>query len=345
VPSFQSLLDDNYDDAHLAMKIRANKSYGAIDVCTAALLLGWIGAVAAQSLPTVGYVANATANPERLEIFKKGLATAGYIEGKNITFEYRQAKLDTEYASVMSELVERRVVVILAANAPAAVAAAKATKTIPIVLAAVNDPVGLGLVNSLERPGTNVTGTTNYAPQLIGERLRILKRAMPSLARVSMLVNGNNANNKAQLQLLNAEAQSLGVEVQMLDVRSPEDIPPAFARAMSFGTQGLFNCVDSFINSQRFAIARLTAQHKVPSILTDREYVLAGGLMSLGIGHQEGYYRAAEYVVRILRGARPDELPVALSTDFVLSVSRSAVSSLGLTLPKEIEARVNEWLP
>ena len=112
------------------------------------------------------------------------------------------------------------------------------------------------------------------------------------------------------------------------------------ARAVSFGTQGLFNCVDSFINSQRFATAELTARHKIPSILTDREYVLAGGLMSLGIGHQEGYYRAAEYVVRILGGARPDELPVALSTDFVLSVSRSAVSSLGLTLPKEIHTIV-----
>ena len=311
----------------------------------AALLLGWVAAAGAQSLPVLGYVANATANPERLEIFKKGLADAGYVEGKNIFIEYREAKLDDEYASVMSELVGRRVAVILAANAPAAVAAAKATKTIPIVLAAVNDPVGLGLVNSLEHPGTNLTGTTNYAPQLIGERLRILKRAIPGLARVSMLVNGNNANNKAQFLLLTAEGQSLGVEVQILDVRNSDDIPSAFARALSFRTQGLFNCEDSFINSQRFVTARLAAQYKVPSILTDREYVLAGGLMSLGIGHQEGYYRAAEYVVRILRGAVPDELPVALSTDFVLSVSRSAVNNLGLTLPKEINARVNEWLP
>jgi putative ABC transport system substrate-binding protein len=299
----------------------------------------------AQSLPVIGYVANATANAERLEIFKRGLADAGYADGDNISIEYRQAELDGEYADVMSELVARGVAVILAANAPAAVAAAKATRTMPIVLAAVNDPVGLGLVNSLEHPGTNVTGTTNYAPQLIAERLRILKHVMPALTKVSMLANGNNANNKAQILLLNAEAQSLGVEVQLLDVRTAADIPLALARAVSFGTQGLFNCVDSFINSQRFATAQLTARHKIPSILTDREYVLAGGLMSLGGGHQEGYYRAADYVVRILRGAKPGDLPVALSTEFVLSVSRSAASNLGLTLPEEINARVNEWLP
>lgn len=323
----------------------ASKWVRRIATCAAALTVSWIAAAGAQSVPVVGYVANATANPERLEIFKKGLADAGYVDGKNISIEYRQAKLDGEYAGVMAELVERRVAVILAANAPAAVAAAKATRTIPIVLAAVNDPIGLGLVKSLEHPGTNVTGTTNYAPQLIGERLRILKRVVPALTRVSMLVNGNNANNKAQFMLLNAEAQSLGVEVQLLDVRNPADVPPALLRAVSFGTQGLFNCVDSFINSQRFATAQLTAQHKVPSILTDREYVLAGGLMSLGVGHQEGYYRAADYVARILRGAKPGDLPVALSTEFILSVSRSAASNLGLTLPEEINARVNEWLP
>lgn len=324
---------------------RANKLVSRIATWMAALAVSWIAGAGAQSVPVIGYVANATANPERLEIFKKGLADAGFVEGKNISIEYRQAKLDDEYASMMLELLERRVAVILAANAPAAVAAAKATRTIPIVLAAVNDPVGLGLVNSLEHPGTNVTGTTNYAPQLIGERLRILKRVVPALAKVSMLVNGNNANNKAQFLLLNAEAQSLGVEVQLLDVRNPADIPPALSRAVSLGTQGLFNCVDSFINSQRFTTAQLAARHKVPSILTDREYVLAGGFMSLGIGHQEGYYRAADYVVRILNGAKPGDLPIALSTEFVLSVSRSARDDLGLTLPEEINARVNEWLP
>src|SRR5262245_23969623 len=109
--------------------------------------------------------------------------------------------------------------------------------------------------------------------------------------------------------------------------------------------KGFFNCVDSFINSQRFVTARLAAQYKLPAILTDREYVLAGGLMSLGIGHQEGYYRAAEYVAEILRGAQPNELAVALSTDYVLSAGRSALNNIGLTLPDEVNTRVNDWLP
>ena len=305
----------------------------------------WSVAAWAQSVPVVGYVENATANTERFEIFKKGLADAGYVVGQDILIEHRSARLDAEYAAVMNDLVAQRVAVILAANAPAAVAAAKTTRTIPIVMAAVNDPVGLGLVKSLERPGTNVTGTTNYAPQLIGERLRILKQIVPSLKKVSMLANLNNANNKAQYLLLNDAAQELGIEVQLLDVRKPADIPLVISQAVSFGTQGLFNCVDSFINSQRFTTARLTAQHKIPSILTDREYVLAGGFMSLGIGHQQGYYRAAGYVVRILRGSKPDDLPVALSTETVLSASHSAASNLGLTLPEEINVRVNEWLP
>ena len=344
----KSLADDWNAKISISAMISTDDRHGRIAIfalCMALLLSFWNAEVDAQSLPVIGYVSNETANPERLEIFKKGLADTGYVEGQNISIEYRQAKLDSEYAGLMSELVAGRVTVILAANAPAAVAAARATRVIPIVLAAVNDPVGLGLVNSLERPGTNVTGTTNYAPQLVGERLRILKSTIPALSKISMFVNGNNANNKAQFMLLSAEAKALGVEVQLLDVRTPSDISPAFAKAVSFGTQGLFNCVDSFINSQRFVIARLASQYNLPSILTDREYVLAGGLMSLGVGHQEGYYRAAEYVAKILRGAKPSELSVALSTDFVFSVSRSAQNNLGLTLSKDINARVNEWLP
>lgn len=310
-----------------------------------ALLSLYLPNSSAQSMPVIGYMANATANPERLEIFKKGLADSGYMEGKNITIEYRAAKLDSEYSALVAELISRRVKVLVAANAPAAVAAGRATRTVPIVMAAVNDPVGLGLVKSLEHPGTNVTGTTNYAPQLIAERLRILKGAVPALDKVSMLLNGNNANNEAQFALLSSAAKSLGIDVQALDVRTPSDIGPAFDKLVASGSKGLFNCVDSFINSQRFVTAQLAAQHKVPAILTDREYVLAGGLLSLGVGHQEGYYRAGEYVAKILRGAHPHELAVARSTDYVLSASRSALNNIGLTLPDELNTRVNDWLP
>jgi len=303
-----------------------------------------VAETAAQTVPMLGYVANENADPKRMAALKKGLTDLGYIEGKTLKIEYRYAKLDHEYDAVMAELVSHKVAIIFAGNAPAAVAAGKATRTIPVVLGAVNDPVGLGVVDSLERPGRNVTGTTIYAPHLIGERLRILKAIVPALDRVSIFVNGNNKNNPAQVTLLTAAAKDLNIEVQSIDIRTAADVEPAVARAMAWGAKGFFNGVDSFINSQRFAIAKLAAQNKVPTIHTDREYVLAGGLMSLGVGHLDGYYRAAGYVDKILRGANPADLPIAPPTQLIFSVNRSALQDIGLTLPKEIADRVSEWL-
>jgi len=180
-----------------------------------------------------------------------------------LKIEYRYAKLDHEYDAVMADLVSRKVNVIVAANAAAASAAAKATHIIPIVLAGVNDPVGLGVADSLQRPGRNVSGTTIYAPHLIGERVRILKRIAPSLDRVAVFMNGNNKNNAAQVELLTAAAKEFAMQ----------------------------------------------------------EYVLAGGLMALGVGHLEGYYGAAKYVDQMLRGESPTDLPIALPTTLSFSVA------------------------
>ena len=299
---------------------------------------------AAQGLPTIGYVAARNANPKRIEIFKQGLQELGYVEEKNIRVEYREAVLDAEYHGVMAELVNRKVDVIVAANVAATVAAARATKAIPIVMLAVNDPVGVGVVKSLERPGTNVTGTTGYAPQLIGERLQILRRIVPDLDRVAMALNGNNANNAAQFELLRAEARKLGIEVRSLDIRKPDDVDAAFEVALAFGAKALVNAVDSFINSRRFALAAGAAKYKLPVIYTDVEYVSAGGLMALGPGHYEGYYGAAKYVDKVLRGANPAELPIAGPTQFTLSVNRAALGKLGLSLPSDLSARVEEWM-
>jgi putative ABC transport system substrate-binding protein len=301
--------------------------------------------VAAQTVPVIVYVANENANAERLAAFKKGLADLGYVEGTNLKIEYRSAKLDREYDAVMAELISRKVNVIVAANAAAASAAAKATRTIPIVLAAVNDPVGLGVADSLQRPGRNVSGTTIYAPHLIGERVRILKRIDPSLDRVAVFMNGNNRNNAAQVELLTAAARELGIQVESVDIRSPADVEPAVKKVIASGAKAFLNCVDTFINSQRFTIATLAAQSRRPMIYTDKEYVLAGGLMALGVGHLESYYRATEYVDRILRGANPADLPIAPPTQLSFSVSRSALQNIGITLPKEISERITEWLP
>jgi putative ABC transport system substrate-binding protein len=322
--------------------------------CRWGLRAGLLGAVlllvppvqtgVAQPVPVLGYVAARNANPKRLEVFRQGLAELGYVEGRNVRIEYRDAVLDAEYHGVMADLVDRQVNIILAANVAAARAAGKATRTIPIVLLAVNDPVGVGLVKTLERPGTNVTGTTNYAPQLIGERLRMLQGIVPGLDKVAMALNGNNANNAAQFELLRSEARGHGIEVLSLDIRKPEDVDAAFDKALAFGARALLNGVDTFINSRRFALAAGAAKHRLPVVYTDVEYVLAGGLMSLGPGHHEGYHGAARYVDRILRGADPAEMPIAGATQFTLSVSRPALAGIGLSLPAELAARVNEWI-
>ena len=304
-----------------------------------------IVASVAQTLPVLGYVDNEKDNPERLEAFKQGLSELGYLEGRNITVTFRHAKLDRDYASLVTELVDLKVTIILAANAPAAVAASKASHTIPIVMGAVNDPVRLGLINSLEHPGTNVTGTTMFAPQLIGERLQIIRSVVPGIDKVAMLVNGNNANNLAQFELLKSSADAVGIQAQALDVRTPQDIEPAIATATASGAKALFNAVDNFINSQRFTIAKLAAANKLPVIYTDFEYVAAGGLMSLGPGHLEGFHGAAKYVDLILRGAQPGELPVAGPTQFTFSVSRAALRHIGLTLPSAVDQRVDDWRP
>jgi putative ABC transport system substrate-binding protein len=298
----------------------------------------------AQKIPVLGYMANENVSPERLAIFKKGLVGLGYMEGKTIAFEYRAGKLDNDYPGLVAELIDRHVDIIVASNAPAAVAASRATRTIPIVIAAVNDPVGLGLVKSLDRPGTNVTGTTNYAPHLIGERVRLLKTLYPAAAKVAMFANGNNANVPAQFALLSTEARTLGMQAVQLDVRVPQDIGPAFTKASEAGVDGLFQAVDSFVNSQRAVLARLAAQYKLPMIFADREYVLAGGLMSIGPGHQEGFEGAAGYVDKILRGTDPADLPVMPTKQVDFSVSRSALAKIGLTLPRDIADRVNDWV-
>jgi putative ABC transport system substrate-binding protein len=310
----------------------------------AVLAVSQVSETIAQTLPIMGYVAAKNANPKRLEVFKQGLAELGYIEDKNIRIEYREAVLDAEYHGIMADLVDRKIDIILAANVAATRAAAEATTTIPIVMLAVFDPVGIGVVKSLERPTTNVTGTTMYAPQLIGERLEILRIIVPGLDKVAMALNGNNANNAAQFELLRSEARKLGIEVQALDIRKPEDVEAAFDKALAFGAKGLVNAVDTFINSRRFALAAGAMKYKLPFVYSDVEYVLAGGLMAFGPGHYEGYHGAAKYVDQILRGSNPADLPIGGPTQFAMSANRTTFSKLGRSLPPDLAARVNEWI-
>jgi len=321
------------------------RTFISIATCTAIVGGSSIAHAQQQTRPVIGYVDNENDNPERLAAFTRGLAELGYVQDKNIGIAFRRAKLDSDYATLIEELVSLKVQIVVAGNGPSAVAASKITHTIPIVICAVNDPVRLGLVKSLEHPGTNVTGTTMFAPQLIAERLQIIRSIVSGLDKVAVLANGSNANNAPQVELLNGAARAVGIRIESLDVRVPSDIEPAITRAAAGGAKALFNCVDNFINSQRLVIAKLAAAYKVPAIYTDFEYVAAGGLMALGPGHLEGFYGAARYVDSILRGANPADLPIAGPTRYTLSVSRSALRDLGLTLPGDIAARVEDWQP
>jgi ABC-type uncharacterized transport system substrate-binding protein len=263
---------------------------------------------------------------------------------RTILIEVRGAKSNSDYEVLATELVARRVNIIIGVNATATNAARKATSTIPIVMTAVNDPVGWGFVDSLEHPGKNVTGTTLYAPQLMSERLRILTRLVPNLDQISMLLVPTNAANPRLFALLNTEAEGLGIKTQALDVQLPQDIVPALNKARAWGARALLHANDAFINSQRAVIAQFAEQNELPVMYADREYVLAGGLMSLGPGHRQGDIDAAKYVDQILRGANPAELPIAVPTEFVFTVSRSKLDKLGLTLPADIAAKVNDWV-
>jgi putative tryptophan/tyrosine transport system substrate-binding protein len=173
----------------------------------------------------------------------------------------------------------------------------------------------------------------------------ILQRlVMPRLDRVAMVLNGQNPNNAPQLELLRTEAQKLGIAVEQLDIRRPEDVDIAFEKASRFGAQGLTNAVDTFVNSRRFALAVGARTLKLPSVMSDVEYVMAGGLMALGPGHYEGYYGAAKYVDNILHGANPADLPIAGPTEFAMSANRTALRDFGLSLPPDLAIRVNEWV-
>jgi putative ABC transport system substrate-binding protein len=298
----------------------------------------------AQKIAVLGYLTNANADPRRIEDVKHALADLGYVEGKNIAIEIQGAKSNEDYDAMAAELVARPVDIIIAVNSAATNAARKATSLIPIVMTAVNDPVEWGFVRSLERPGTNVTGTTLNAPQLVGERLRILNRIVHNLDRISMLIVASNAANRPLFALLTSEARAMGIEAQALEVRFPQDIAPAFDKALSWRAKALVHANDAVINAQRVKIAKLAAQNHLPVMYADREYVVAGGLMSLGPGHRQGDIGAAKYIDSILHGAKPAELSVAVPTEFTFSLSRSALDKLGLSLPDDIKTKVTEWL-
>src|SRR5215813_11224178 len=283
----------------------------------------------------VGFVA-LPERPEPLErsrfgAFALGMRELGYIERRNLTIEWRFAGGEVgRLAELAAEVVQRKVDVIVAGETPVISAAQKATATIPIVMAASNDPVGSGFVESLGRPGHNITGVSILSTDLSGKLVEMLQSVAPTATRVAILLNPLNSSNAA-----------IAINLQV-EAATAEGIEQAFARMQHQDASAVVIAADSFFVEQRERIAQLALKHRLPSIFSFREHVQAGGLISYGQHLADSYRRAATYVDRIFNGAKPSELPVELSTRLELIVNLKTAKALGLTVPDTVLARADE---
>jgi len=283
------------------------------------------------------------ANTENFDRFRKGMEERGYVEGPSLVIAYRSADGRTErFAPLAAELVRSKVDLILARGTPAALAAKRATSEIPIVMAAVSDPVESGLAASLARPGGNVTGLTSASAELAPKRLDTLKALVPKMRKVAVYANLDNLAAQATWKDTDQAARSMGLEALLLDVRSSEKIAPAFELAVKEGANALLVGIETLAQSNRDAIVELAARHRLPAMYSAREFVDAGGLVSYGVNYADLYYRAAGYADRILKGARPAELAIERPAKFSLFINRRSANSLGVVIPPDLLLRA-DW--
>jgi len=315
---------------------------------TLVVVLAMCGAVAqAQQpkIPRIGFLAPSSSSfiTPLVEAFRQGLRELGWIEGHNITIDYRWAEGKPErLPDLAAELVRLKVDVIVTAGEPAVRPAQQATKTIPIVMAASSDPVGSGLVASLARPGGNVTGLSAFTRELNAKRLELLKEAIPGLARVAVLRSSGYEPHTRSFKELEIAAKALGVKLQSLGAGGLDDLSSAFDSSKKGWAGGLILLRHVVILSHQTQIARLSAKHRLPSMFDNSDFVAAGGLMSYGPDNADLYRRAATYVDKILKGAKPADLPVEQPTKFEFIVNLKAAKQIGLTIPPNVLARAGK---
>jgi putative ABC transport system substrate-binding protein len=286
---------------------------------------------------------SATLNAANLAAFRQGMRELGYVEGRNLIIEYRSADgYGERFANLAAELVALQVDLLVTRGTLAALAAKNATRTIPVVMANAGDPVDSGLVTSLARPGGNVTGLSSVTVDLETKRFGLLRELVPGSTRIAALYIMQNPNNREQWKEIETAARSVGVQPQLLDVRKPEDLGPAFDAAIRQRADGLIVGGDGLMQVNRKLIAELAAKHRLPTIYRSMEFIEAGGLMAYGPSYPDLYRRAATYVDRIFKGAKPGDLPVEEPTKFELIINLKTAKALGLTIPAPLLLRADE---
>jgi putative tryptophan/tyrosine transport system substrate-binding protein len=301
----------------------------------------------AAKVARIGYMThNRAASPHTHEAFRQGLRDLGYVEGRNVVIEDRDAEGKFErLPALAAELVALKVDVIVAPNTAAALAAKQATKAIPIVFAVVADPVTSGLVTSLARSGGNATGSSILAPELVGKGLELLTQAVPGVSRVAVLWQpgaAGEATEKDMLKRAEVAASALGVRLQFVEARGPADFDRAFSDMTRARAGALTVLPSAMFGSQRRRLVDLAAKNRLPAVYPYREFVEAGGLMAYGANIADDYRRGATYVDKILKGAKPADLPVEQPTKFELVINIKTAKALGLTLPPSLLGRADQ---
>ena len=295
-------------------------------------------------IPRIGFLGATypSTNAARIEAFRQGLRELGYVEGKSVVIEYRWAEGKTErLPSLAAELVRLKEDIIVTAGTAVTRPAKEATSTIPIVMSFDNDPVGSGFVASLARPGGNITGLSALAPELSGKRLELLKEIVPRLSRVAVFGTSTQPGNAQSLKEIELAAAAFGVKLQYLEVRDPKDNETAFQAARKGHADAVLVLSSPVIFSQRTQIADLAVKNRVPVIFPQSEYVEDGGLMSYAPNYPDLFRRAATYVDKILKGAKPADLPVEQPKKFEFIINLKAAKQIGLTIPPNVLVRAD----
>ena len=304
-----------------------------------------IAARAQQAMPVIGFLnaASPDTNADRVRGFRQGLKDSGYVEGENVTIIYRWAEGQWDrLPALATELLHRRVAVIAAFGNSAAVAAKAATTAIPIVFSVGDDPVRLGLVASLARPGGNLTGINIFTAELVAKRLELLREMVPAATRVAVLVSPHNASSESTVRDTAAGARAMGLQVQVLNADTSGEIDAAFATLARERSDALFVDPNPFFTSRRVHLVNLASRLAVPAIYFDRAFAEIGGLMSYGASLTDSYRQGGVYTARILKGTKPADLPVLQSSKFELVINHQTARMLGLTVPPTLISIADE---